>query len=84
VTATLARETILNAAVELDRWRITSGYLAAPDTRSHGLGDVLKRTLEAQVDEVTAVFGLKTPPSVEGVFNRAMLPAAAERKVVLA
>jgi len=45
---------------------------------------VLKRTLEAQVDEVTAVFGLKTPPSVEGVFNRAMLPAAAERKVVLA
>jgi hypothetical protein len=30
------------------------------------------------------VFGLKAPPSVEGVFNRAMLPSAAERKVVLA
>jgi ABC-type nitrate/sulfonate/bicarbonate transport system substrate-binding protein len=82
VAATLARESILNSAVELDRWRITSQYLAAPDTRSHGLGDVLKRTLEQQVDEVTAVFGLKTPPSVEGLFNRAMLPPVAERKVL--
>jgi ABC-type nitrate/sulfonate/bicarbonate transport system substrate-binding protein len=81
VAATLARESILNSSVELDRWRITSQYLAGPDTRSHGLGDVLKRTLEGQLDEVTAVFGLKTPPSVEGVFNRSLLPAAADRKV---
>lgn len=81
MAATLARESILNSAVELDRWRITSQYLAGPDTRSHGLGDVLKRTLEGQLDEVTAVFGLKTPPSVEGVFNRSLLPAAADRKV---
>lgn len=82
VAATLQRESILNEATELDRWRITSQYLAAADTRSHGLGDVLKRTLEQQVDEVTEVFALKNRPSVEGVFNRAMLPSAAERKVL--
>jgi len=75
IAATKVRESILNEAVELERWRITSEYIAAPDTRSHGLGDVLKRTLEQQVDEVVEVFGLKTRPGVEGVFNRAMLPA---------
>jgi hypothetical protein len=30
---------------------------------------------------VVDVFGLKTRPSVEAVFNRSMLPAAAARKV---
>ena len=40
---------------------------------------MFKRTLEQQVDEVVDVFGLKTRPGVEGVFNRAMLPTANER-----
>lgn len=81
IAATRARESILNESVELERWRITREYIAAPDTQSHGLGDVLKRTLEQQVDEVVEVFGLKARPSVEGVFNRAMLPAADARSV---
>jgi len=79
IAATKLREPILNEAVELERWRITQRYIAAADTRSHGLGDVFKRTLEQQVDEVVDVFGLKARPSVEGVFNRAMLPAAGDR-----
>ncbi|MBX3609134.1 MAG: ABC transporter substrate-binding protein [Hydrogenophaga sp.] len=81
IAATKARESILNEAVELERWRITREYIAAADTRSHGLGDVLKRTLEQQVDEVSEVFKLKLKPGVEGVFNRAFLPAASERRV---
>ena len=81
IAATKAREPILNEAMELERWRITRQYVAGADTRSHGLGDVLKRTLEQQVDDVVSVYGLKTRPSVEGVFNRAMLPAAADRAV---
>jgi ABC-type nitrate/sulfonate/bicarbonate transport system substrate-binding protein len=79
IAATKLREPILNEAVELERWRITRQYIAAADTRSHGVGDVLKRTLEQQVDEVVDVFGLKTRPGVEGVFNRAMLPLVSER-----
>ena len=79
IAATRQRESILNEAVELERWRITQHYIAAADTRSHGLGYVFKRTLEQQVDEVVEVFGLKTRPSVEGVFNRSMLPAASSR-----
>jgi len=81
IAATKVREPILNEAVELERWRITQQYIAAADTKGHGLGDVLKRTLEEQVDEVVSVFGLKARPSVEGVFNRAMLPAANQRTV---
>ena len=81
IAATKVREPILNEAVELERWRITQQYIAAADTKGHGLGDVLKRTLEEQVDEVVSVYGLKTRPGVEGVFNRAMLPAASQRVV---
>lgn len=81
VAAAKAREPILNEAVELERWRITREYIAAADTRSHGLGDVLKRTLEQQVDEVTEVFKLKSKPGVEGVFHRGFLPPVADRSV---
>ncbi|MCM3565068.1 MAG: ABC transporter substrate-binding protein [Hydrogenophaga sp.] len=81
VAAAKAREPILNEAMELERWRITREYVAAPDTRSHGLGDVLKRTLEQQVDEVSEVFKLKTRPSVEGIFHRGFLPSLNERSL---
>ena len=70
---------ILDEKLELERWRLTAQYVAAADTRSHGLGDVRKYLLEQQVDQVTEVFGLKTRPSAEGIFNRAMLPSVAER-----
>ena len=73
------REPILDEKLELERWRLTAQYVAAADTRSHGLGDVRKYLLEQQVDQLTEVFGLKTRPSAEGVFNRAMLPSVAER-----
>ena len=39
IAATKAREPILNEAVELELWRITREYVAAADTRGHGLGD---------------------------------------------
>ncbi len=73
------RESILDEKIELERWRLTSQYVAAADTRSHGLGDVRKYLLEQQVDQVAEVFGLKNRPSAEGIFNRAMLPSVAER-----
>ncbi len=79
IAAIKQREPLLDEKVELERWRLTAQYLAAADTRSHGLGDVRKYLLEQQVDQVVEVFGLKTRPSADGVFNRSMLPALAER-----
>ena len=39
------------------------------DTRSNGLGDIRKLLLEQQVDELVDIYGLKTRPSADGLFN---------------
>lgn len=79
IAAVKQREPFLDEKVELERWRITSQYVGAGDTRSHGLGDIRKLLLEQQVDEVVEVFGLKNRPSADALFNLTMLPAKAER-----
>ena len=79
IAAMRQREPILDEKIELERWGITAQYVAAPDTRSHGVGDIRKLTLERQVDEVAEVFGLKTKPSADAIFNSAMLPPRSER-----
>ena len=81
IAAVKQREPIIDEKVELERWRITAQYVGARDTASHGLGDFNKFTLEQQVEEVAEVYGLKVRPSADGVFNRSMLPARAERMV---
>ena len=81
IAATRQREPILDEKTELERWRITAQYVAAADTQGHGLGDIRKLYLEQQVDDVVEVFGLKARPSADGIFNRSMLPAKADRMV---
>ncbi|MDM0016072.1 ABC transporter substrate-binding protein [Variovorax saccharolyticus] len=81
IAAMRLREPILDAKIELDRWAITAQYVGAADTRSHGLGDIKKLLLEQQVDEVAEVFGLKTRPSADAIFNSSMLPARNERSI---
>lgn len=79
IAAIKQREPILDEKVELDRWRLTSQYVAAPDVASHGLGDVRKVLLDEQIEQVAEVFSLKSRPTAESVFERSLLPAAAER-----
>lgn len=81
IAAMRQREPILDEKVELERWGITAQYVAAPDTRAHGVGAIRKLLLEQQVDEVAEVFGLKTRPSADAIFNGSMLPARSERMV---
>lgn len=81
MAAVKQREPILDERIELERWLLTAQYVATPDVGSHGLGDVRKHLLEQQVDQVFDAFGLKTRPGVEGLFNRSMLPARADRLV---
>ncbi|WP_219209938.1 ABC transporter substrate-binding protein [Variovorax boronicumulans] len=81
IAAMRQREPILDEKVELERWAITAQYVAAPDTRAHGVGDIRKLLLEQQVDQVAEVFGLKTHPSADAIFNGSMLPARSERMV---
>lgn len=79
IAAIKQREPILDEKVELDRWRLTSQYVAAADVSAHGLGDVRKNLLDEQIEQVAEVFGLKAKPTAESVFDRSLLPAAADR-----
>lgn len=81
IAAAKAREPLLDERTELARWAITAQYVAAADTRSHGLGDTRQGLVERQVDEVVEVFGLKARPSAAALFNRSFLPPRAEREV---
>lgn len=75
------REPILDEKVERARWAITRQYVAAADTRSHGLGDIQPQLLAQQIADVAQAFGLKSQPQAEGVFTRKLLPPLAERLV---
>ncbi len=81
IAATKAREPLLDERVELERWRITAQYLAAPDARSHGLGDTRQILVDQQVDMVAEAFGLKNRPAAATLFNRSFLPLRADREV---
>lgn len=79
MAATLQREPILEEKVESARWAITAEYVAAPDTRRDGLGDVRPQLLAQQVDQVAQTLDLKVRPQPEALFNRSLLPAQAVR-----
>ncbi len=81
IAATRVREPILDEKVELERWHVTSQYVGAADTRGHGLGDIRKIFVDQQLDEVVDVYGLKTKPGADTLFNLSMLPPKAERMV---
>lgn len=85
IVATRAREPTFDEKVELDRWHVTAKCVSAPDTdghgHGHGLGDIRKLVLEQQLDEVIDVYGLKTRPALDSLFNLSMLPTKAERVV---
>ena len=75
------REPMVDEKVELERWRITQGYVLGADTREHGVGEVKRAFVEAQVNEVVQTFGLKTRPDPAAVYNLAFLPPKTERMV---
>jgi ABC-type nitrate/sulfonate/bicarbonate transport system substrate-binding protein len=75
------REPMVDEKVELERWRITQGYVLGADTREHGVGDVKRAFVEVQVSEVVQTFGLKTRPDPATVYNLAFLPPKGERMV---
>ena len=72
---------MLVAATEVERWRITAGYVATPETRELGLGGVQRANAERQIVEVAETFGLKTAPGFDAVYDLRFLPPAAERAV---
>lgn len=75
------REPLVDEKVEVERWKITAGYVAAPDTRLHGVGDVKRELVEEQIAEVAATFGLKSRPGFDALYDLGFLPPKAYRMV---
>ncbi|KKW68401.1 ABC transporter permease [Lampropedia cohaerens] len=79
--ATFQREPLLQPDVERQRWAISRGYIAAPETASVGLGGVDPEVLHNQVQAVAQTFALERVPSPDSIFNDAYLPELTARKV---
>lgn len=73
------REPMVDEKVEAERFKITAGYVATADARSHGLGDVRPELVRAQVAEVSQTFALKQAPNADALYNLSFLPPKAER-----
>lgn len=79
IAAVKAREPLTDSAVELERWKITAQYVASPDTRTLGIGDISRPLLAQQIDAVAELFALKSKPASESIFNAGFMPAKAQR-----
>lgn len=75
------RDPLIDEKVQLESWLIAARYLAAPDTRTHGLGDVRKELVTEQITMVADTFGLKTRPTVDSLYDLRFLPPLADRTV---
>ncbi|TBV04656.1 ABC transporter substrate-binding protein [Phytopseudomonas dryadis] len=81
LAAVMAREPILDRAIEQQRWAITRRYVAAADAREDGLGMVREALVQRQIDSVGRVFELDTTPSVADLYDLSLLPAKDQRLV---
>jgi len=52
-----AREPMLVAATELERWRITAGCVTGADTREHGLGGIHRALADGLRSALSAAAG---------------------------
>ncbi len=79
IATVVAREPMLDAKTEAERWGITATYVATADTREHGVGGVQRTLAEQQIAEVADTFGLKARPAFDAVYDLRFLPPLAER-----
>lgn len=76
----MQRNPLLNEADELEKLKLVMELMDTPNTRSDGLGSISKIRLDNQVDDINLVFGLKSKPSLDLIFNSSFLPRAAQRR----
>ncbi|MBN8938466.1 MAG: ABC transporter substrate-binding protein [Rhizobiales bacterium] len=75
-------EPLFNAALEARRVDYAARTaMLTPEVRELGFGDVADPRMARAIDQIVEAFGLPRAPAPGEVFNRAFLPAAAERSV---
>jgi NitT/TauT family transport system substrate-binding protein len=79
-------EPLVSEEVEVDRFRMLIPSMLTHSVRTHGLGAIDRRRLEAQIDQVMEAHGLAglPAPEVEEIFTPRFLPPAVHRMPVSA
>ena len=73
------REPLTDEPLEVQRFTLMIPAMVTPRTRASGVGAIDKLTLDNQVEEVSAAFGVKVKPSADHIFNSTFLPPKSER-----
>jgi NitT/TauT family transport system substrate-binding protein len=80
VQSVLKREPLLKAELELQRLKLTFQLdMSGPETATLGLGDVTDARLKKNIEIIVDANKLPKSPEPSQVFNRSLLPPAAER-----
>jgi ABC-type nitrate/sulfonate/bicarbonate transport system substrate-binding protein len=74
-------EPLISEEVEIERFRMLIPSMLTHSVRTHGLGTIDRRRLEAQIDQVMEAHGLAglAAPEVEEIFTPRFLPPAVHR-----
>jgi len=81
ITFLKAQDSLIDATIEEKRLRYYLENVITPDTKAHGLGDVSKPRMRANIVQVASAFKLKTWPDADEIFTNAFLPEPKDRKL---
>ena len=73
------RDPLVDEKIEVTRFTLLMPSMLTERTRANGLGGLDPATLERQVEDVSAAFGLKTQPGADQIFSGTYLPARTDR-----
>jgi NitT/TauT family transport system substrate-binding protein len=79
IKALKTREPLVDEKIELSRLLLMKPSMQTERSKVNGLGGIESSILEQQINDVSSVFGLKTTPTVDMVFNSSFLPPKSER-----
>jgi NitT/TauT family transport system substrate-binding protein len=70
---------LTDAKADVEKLKIQLRVIDTPFARERGLGDIDKAVLKKQVDDISEIYGLKTKPDADKLFDLSFLPPKAER-----
>jgi NitT/TauT family transport system substrate-binding protein len=70
---------LTDTKADVEKLKIQLRVIDTPFARERGLGDIDKAVLKKQVDDISEIYGLKTKPDADKLFDLSFLPPKAER-----
>jgi len=74
-----AFDPLTDSKADVEKLEIQLRVVNTAFAREHGLGDIDKAALAKQVDDISAIYGLKVKPDADKLFDLSFLPPKSER-----